>query len=294
MLINNIIKNLPEKSGIYKMIDNKNNIIYIGKASNLKKRVSSYFTKALQSLKTSKLVNNVKSIETIITKNEEEALILENNLIKKFKPKYNILLRDDKSYPYIFIDTKHEYPLIKFYRGIKSKKDGIYFGPFTEVYKVRHVLNLVQKIFKLRSCENSYFKTRKKPCLQYQINRCDAPCVNYINKSDYDDSIKNAVLFLQGKNDAIIKNFSYKMSEYSKLLKYEKASDYRDKIAMIRSIARPKKLIEDHADVDIISSAIGQDNVFIDIFVIRNGINLGNIPFKFRLKAYDSMEKEMV
>ena len=290
MLITNIIKNLPEKSGVYKMLDNNNSIIYIGKASNLKKRVSSYFVRAQQSMKTSKLVHNIRNIETIITKNEEEALILENNLIKKFKPKYNILLRDDKSYPYIYIDNKHKYPLVKFYRGIKSKNDGIYFGPFTEVYKVRHVLNLVQKIFKLRSCENSFFKTRKKPCLQYQIDRCDAPCVNYISRSDYSEALNNAILFLQGKNDIIIKNFTIKMSEYSRLLKYEKASDLRDKIAMIRSIARPKRLIEDHADLDIISSAIGQDDVFIDIFVIRNGINLGNIPFQFKLKAYDSLE----
>ncbi len=288
MSINSIIKNLPEKSGIYKMLDNKNIVIYIGKASNLKKRVSSYFTKSTQSIKTSRLVDNIKSIETIITKNEEEALILENNLIKKFKPKYNILLRDDKSYPYIYIDTNHDFPLVKFYRGIKSKTDGIYFGPFTEVYKVRHVLKLVQKIFKLRSCENSFFKNRKKPCIQHQINRCDAPCVDYINKSEYDESLQNAILFLQGKNDAIIKNFTSKMTEHSKSLEYEKASDYRDKISIVRSIARPKRLIEDHADVDIISSAEDHKNIFIDIFVIRNGINLGNIPFQFKNKVHIS------
>ncbi len=288
MSINSIIKNLPEKSGIYKMLDNKNIVIYIGKASNLKKRVSSYFTKSTQSIKTSRLVDNIKSIETIITKNEEEALILENNLIKKFKPKYNILLRDDKSYPYIYIDTNHDFPLVKFYRGIKSKTDGIYFGPFTEVYKVRHVLKLVQKIFKLRSCENSFFKNRKKPCIQHQINRCDAPCVDYINKSEYDESLQNAILFLQGKNDAIIKNFTSKMTEHSKSLEYEKASDYRDKISIVRSIARPKRLIEDHADVDIISSAEDHKHIFIDIFVIRNGINLGNIPFQFKNKVHIS------
>ena len=288
MSINTIIKNLPEKSGIYKMLDNKNSVIYVGKASNLKKRVSSYFTKSSQSVKTSRLVDNIKSIETIITKNEEEALILENNLIKKFKPKYNILLRDDKSYPYIYIDTSHNFPLAKFYRGVKSKTNGIYFGPFTEVYKVRHVLKLVQKIFKLRSCENSFFKNRKKPCIQYQINRCDAPCMDYINKSEYDESLQNAILFLQGKNDTIIKNLTSKMNKHSKSLEYEKASDYRDKISMIRSIARPKKLIEDHADVDIISSAEDHKNIFIDIFVIRNGINLGNIPFQFKIKVYMS------
>ena len=290
MSIEIIIKNLPDKPGIYKMLDRKNSVIYVGKATNLKKRVSSYFLKSQNSIKTLKLVENIKNIETIITHNEEEALILENNLIKKFKPKYNILLRDDKSYPYIFIDTKHKYPLVKFYRGIKSKKNGIYFGPFTEVYKVRYMLNLIQKIFKLRSCENSFFKNRKKPCLQYQINRCDAPCTDFISEKKYKEVLDNAILFLQGKNEKIIDNFTNEMNFSSQTLEYEKAKEYRDKISMIRSIAKPKTMIEDHADLDIISSANNSDYVFVDIFVVRNGINLGNIPFHFELKGYGTKE----
>ena len=178
------LKSLTSKPGIYKMLDKHRNIIYVGKASNLRNRVNSYFSSTNNSIKTSKLVEKICDIDLIITKNEQDALILENNLIKKHKPKYNILLRDDKSYPYIFIDTKHTYPSIKFYRG-NQNRIGKYFGPYTSVNTLRYMLNLIQKIFKIRQCEDSFFKNRKKPCLQYQIKRCSAPCVDYINQSNY-------------------------------------------------------------------------------------------------------------
>ena len=157
LLMDKFISKLTNKPGIYKMLDVNNNIIYVGKAANLKKRVSSYFSRKNDSIKTNILVENISNIEVIITKNEEEALILENTLIKKHKPKYNILLRDDKSYPYIMVDTSHKYPLIKFYRGDRSSKKGFFFGPYTQVGKVRYMLNLLQKLFKIRSCENSFF-----------------------------------------------------------------------------------------------------------------------------------------
>ena len=170
-MIKKILSNITTKPGIYQMLDSKNNTIYIGKASNLKKRVTSYFAKHINSIKTNKLIENVDNIKVIITKNEEEALILENTLIKKFKPKYNVLLRDDKSYPYIYIDSSHQYPLIKFYRGLKTDKKGYYFGPYTQVNTVRYMLNLIQKIFKVRSCENTYFSNNLIPGVVFRVSK---------------------------------------------------------------------------------------------------------------------------
>tara|TARA_B100000941_G_scaffold286875_1_gene261122 strand:+ start:2094 stop:3881 length:1788 start_codon:yes stop_codon:yes gene_type:complete len=278
------ISKLTNKPGIYKMLDTSGNIIYVGKAANLKKRVSSYFSRKNESIKTNILVENISNIEVIITKNEEEALILENTLIKKHKPKYNILLRDDKSYPYILVDTRHKFPLIKFYRGQKSPKKGFFFGPYTQVGKVRYMLNLLQKLFKIRSCENSFFSNRKKPCLQYQINRCDAPCVNLISSDSYKESITNSILLLQGKNNSIIDHYTKKMDDLSKEMKYEEASVIRDKISMIRTIAKPKDIIENQGDLDIITIAIKNYVICIDVFSTRDGINLGCKQYNFNKK----------
>jgi len=281
-MIKKTLSNITTKPGIYQMLDSKNKIIYIGKASNLKKRVTSYFAKHINSIKTNKLIENVDNIKVIITKNEEEALILENTLIKKFKPKYNILLRDDKSYPYIYIDSSHQYPLIKFYRGLKTDKKGYYFGPYTQVNTVRYMLNLIQKIFKVRSCENTYFSNRKKPCLQYQINRCDAPCVKLVSQKEYKESIENSILFLQGKNESLIKEFTAKMELLSNQKKYEKASIFRDKISMIRNIVKQENVIESQSELDVITISERNDHACIDIFMIREGINLGNKSFEFK------------
>jgi excinuclease ABC subunit C len=281
-MIKKLLSNITTKPGIYQMLDSKNNIIYIGKALNLKKRVTSYFSKNINNIKTNKLIENVDNIKVIITKNEEEALILENTLIKKFKPKYNILLRDDKSYPYIYIDSSHQYPLIKFYRGLKTDKKGYYFGPYTQVNTVRHMLNLIQKIFKVRSCENTYFLNRKKPCLQYQINRCDAPCVKLISQKEYKESIHNSILFLQGKNKSLIKEFTNKMELLSNKKKYEEALIFRDKISMIRNITKPKDVIENQIELDVITISERNNYACIDVFMVREGINLGNKSFEFK------------
>ena len=169
----NFLNNLPTAPGVYKMLDDTKTILYIGKAGNLKKRVSSYFTKSNQSLKNQRLIHKIKDIDYQITSNEQDALLLENNLIKEYKPKYNILLRDDKSYPYITLNTEHDYPGFKFFRG-KPGKTGQVFGPYTHVRNVRKILAILQKTFLVRLCEDSYYKSRKKPCLQYQIKK-DAP-----------------------------------------------------------------------------------------------------------------------
>ena len=281
-MIDKIINNITSKPGIYKMLDCDNKILYIGKALNLKKRIVSYFSKSINSIKTNKLVEKINDIQTIITENEQEALILENTLIKKFKPKYNILLRDDKSYPFIYIDTSHKYPSIKFYRGSKNKP-GIFFGPYTQVNRVRHMLNLIQKIFKIRSCDNTYFSNRKKPCLQHQINRCDAPCMNYITKKTYKESLDSSILFLQGKNKALISNYSEKMNTLSLEKKYEQASIVRDKIAMISSLTDSKNIITNQDNIDIVTIASNGSKSCIDVFMVRDGVNLGNKIFNFNI-----------
>ena len=288
-MIDKLILDITNRPGIYKFLDQNAKIIYIGKALNLKKRVSSYFNKSVGGIKTQKLVEHISDIEVIITENEEEALILENTLIKKHKPRYNILLRDDKSYPYIYIDTSHNFPSIKFYRGSKNTKKGIFFGPYTQVAHVRYMLNLTQKIFKIRSCENSYFNNRDKPCLQHQINRCDAPCVDLVSKKDYGASVKNTIFFLQGKNESLINKYNIKMENYSSNQEFEEASIVRDKISMIRSLTKSKNIINNQKDLDIITYGNIDDIHCIDIFLVRDGVNLGNKTFEFK-NPQDSSE----
>ena len=285
-MLNKIITNITSRPGIYQFLNDKSNIIYIGKAANLKKRIASYFNKTSNTIKTTKLVENIADIQIIITKNEEEALILENTLIKKHKPKYNILLRDDKSYPYIYIDTTHKYPSIKFYRGLKHNKKGFYFGPYTQVNHVRYMLNLIEKIFHVRSCDDSYFSNRTQPCLQFQLKRCDAPCVDYISAKDYKIAINNSILFLQGKNDALVKQFSDLMMQYSEQKKYEDASLVRDKIAMIRSLTQSKNLINNERNLDIITLSSSKNLTCLDVYLVREGINLGNKTFEFTNDSY--------
>ena len=281
-MIDKLISDITNRPGIYKFLDQNAKIIYIGKALNLKKRVSSYFNKSIGGIKTQKLVEHISDIKVIITENEEEALILENTLIKKHKPRYNILLRDDKSYPYIYIDTSHDFPSIKFYRGSKNTKKGIFFGPYTQVAHVRYMLNLTQKIFKIRSCENSYFNNRDKPCLQHQINRCDAPCVDLVSKKDYGASVKNTIFFLQGKNESLINKYNIKMENYSSNQEFEEASIVRDKISMIRSLTKSKNIINNQKDLDIITYGNIDGIHCIDVFLVRDGVNLGNKTFEFK------------
>ena len=280
--IKNILTNLTSHPGIYKFEDKNSKIIYIGKALNLRKRILSYFNKSSLSIKTTKLVENITNIQTIITKNEEEALLLENSLIKEYKPKYNILLRDDKSYPYILINSSHKYPSIKFFRGQRKNLKGYFFGPYTQVNHVRYMLNLVQKIFKIRSCEDTYFSNRKKPCLQYQIDRCDAPCVKKISSSSYDRLVKNSLMFLQGKNDSLIKSYTKDMIELSSKKEYEEASEIRDKISAIRSLTKSQAIVNSQKNIDIITISSSEDFHCIDVFMVRDYINLGNKTFEFK------------
>ena len=229
------LKGLTQRPGIYQMLGENESILYIGKAKNLRKRVASYFSKSKLPPKTQALVNRIISIDVTVTETEIEALLLEQNLIKQNLPPYNILLRDDKSYPHIFLSDKDQYPQLSFHRGPKRKK-GSYFGPFPNIHAVRESMTFLQKTFKVRQCEDTFFKNRSRPCLQYQINRCTAPCVDLISPADYQKDVGYTKMFLDGKSDNLIKKFEEEMDLSSKNLNFENAALLRDQITALRKM----------------------------------------------------------
>jgi excinuclease ABC subunit C len=274
------LDNLPTSPGVYKMLDIDKNIIYVGKAGNLKKRVSSYFMRSNHSIKNQRLIAKIRDIDYQITSNEQDALLLENNLIKEYKPKYNILLRDDKSYPYIYMNKNHDYPGFKFFRG-KPSKDGQLFGPYTHVVNVRKILSILQKTFLVRLCEDSYYKSRSKPCLQYQIKRCSAPCVGLIDKNDYRKSVESATMFLKGETLSLFKKLEKEMSLASSAKNYETAAKYRDNIKLIRDITSHYSIFPEDKSIDFVLCLKSETKIFVDINIIRNGINMGCKNFTF-------------
>ena len=270
------VSSLTSRPGIYCMKNNNDKVIYIGKAKNLKKRVSSYFNRADSApIKTQVMMKQVDNIDVTITETESEALILENNLIKEYKPKYNIIFRDDKSYPYIYLTTTHKFPRFNYYRG-SLKGKGKYFGPFPSAGSVKKTLNLIQKLFLIRSCEDSVFANRSRPCLQYQIKRCSAPCVNYITKEDYQSDIDNAVLFIEGKKEKIVKTLTKPMQIAADELDYEKAAKLRDQIRSVREIQKKQYAGGKVNDVDIVVCAKNNNQACIQLSFIRSGLNLGS------------------
>jgi excinuclease ABC subunit C len=266
---------LPNKPGVYQMKNLSGKIIYVGKAKNLKNRVSSYWSANQDSAKTIAMVKNIAAIDYIVTNSESEALLLESNLIKEYKPRYNITFRDDKSYPYLYLSTADTYPKLSFYRGAR-KKNGRYFGPYPSAGASRKTLNIVQKLFKLRQCDDSFFNNRNRPCLQYQINRCSAPCVGLINQPDYTDDIAMAVLFMEGKNERILNLLTEQMISTSKKLEYEKAAKIRDQIAMLRAFQESQHIISDKGEADYIACDVNSGQACVQVFIIRGGRNLGN------------------
>ncbi len=287
-----IIKTFPNLPGVYRMINIKKEVIYIGKAKDLKKRVSSYFGRTQVSPRTKLMVGNVDSIEFTITNTEAEALILENNLIKKFMPRYNVIFRDDKSYPYLSI-SNDKFPRMLFHRG-KQKKETKYFGPFPNSGAVRESIKLLQKVFMLRTCENSVFNNRTRPCLEYQIKRCTGPCVNLISEKDYKKDTEQAALFLKGKGSAVVGDLTKRMNEYSTNFNYERAAIFRDRIQSLRQV-RLKQSVSDFSekDADIISyeSSLGQ--VCVNVVMIRGGRHLGDKSF-FPKNNIDREEKNII
>ncbi|MEK9917193.1 MAG: excinuclease ABC subunit UvrC [Betaproteobacteria bacterium] len=272
-------KTLPDLPGVYRMLGEERVVLYVGKAVNLKKRVSSYFRSGANlSPRIQLMVKQVVDIETTVTRSESEALVLENSLIKSLKPKYNILFRDDKSYPYI-VFSRHEFPRLSSYRGIVDQKS-TYFGPFTNTYAVRDSIHLLQKVFQLRTCKDSVFHNRSRPCLLHQIQRCSAPCVNKITTEQYLADVKNASLFLDGKENEVIQLLEKEMASHAEQLNYEEAAVYRDRIRSLSRVRETQYVTGGaNKDVDVITVAAREGIIGINLTVIRSGSHRGDKTF---------------
>jgi len=277
------LKTVSTMPGVYRMIDTNLKVIYVGKAKNLKNRLASYFRKTGLSTKTMSLVRNIHQIEVTNTRTESEALLLENDLIKNLNPRYNILFRDDKSYPYICL-TNHQFPRLRVYRGKTDNRKGTFFGPFPSAGSIRYTINHVQRIFQLRNCEDSTMQSRSRACLQYQIKRCTGPCVGHTDEKSYQKQIEQARLFLRGENDMLINHQVKLMEQYSQQLDFESAARVRDKIEMLRRVTEKQYVTGFSTDIDILACEVQQDVCCIQLFMIRNGTSLGNKPFINRVK----------
>ncbi|MFC3116694.1 excinuclease ABC subunit UvrC [Cellvibrio fontiphilus] len=272
------LSSTTQQPGIYQMFGADGAILYVGKAKNLKARLSSYFRKTGLTPKTQALVARIARIEVTVTASETEALILEQNLIKSNRPPYNILLRDDKSYPYIFISSGEEYPRISFHRGAKKKR-GDYYGPFPNVGAVKDSLNFLQKTFRTRQCEDSVFKNRTRPCLQYQIKRCTAPCVEFISPEDYKKDLHHTRLFLTGNSDKLLAELADQMDGAAQQLQFEKAANYRDQITALRTVQSQQVIEEGNGDIDVIAAEMRAAAICVHILFIRQGRILGSRSF---------------
>ncbi len=272
------VKSLPTSPGIYRLLGRKAEILYVGKARNLRKRVGSYFRRGGLSARLNVLMGQVENIEITVTRTENEALLLENNIIKSLHPRFNILLRDDKSYPYIFVSGNHEFPRISFHRGAKREK-GNYFGPYPSAFSVREMLNVLQKIFRVRQCQDSFFRNRSRPCLQYQIKRCSAPCVGFIDAERYRHDLHQAELFLEGRSQTIIDESIQNMEQASGKQDYEAAAHYRDRIALLKRIQQRQYISAEQGDADAVAITTAADAACIVVTFIRGGQNLGNKLF---------------
>ena len=281
---------ISRNAGVYKMISSTGEILYIGKAKNIPNRLKSYASDSNLPIRTERMLSLTHSLETTTTNNESEALLLEANLIKKYKPRFNILLRDDKSFPYIYIGNKDKWPQLTKLRG-KKLKSGHYFGPFSSIGSANWTIKILQKIFLLRVCDDTVFKNRERPCILYQIKRCSAPCVGHISEQDYMSTVKDAVDFISGKSRRIQKNLSKEMEKASKDLDYEKAAVARDRIKALTQIQTSQKINQTNLnEADVISAYKETGKTCIQVFFFRSKQNWGNQAFYPKHDADDSVE----
>ncbi|MDM9652407.1 excinuclease ABC subunit UvrC [Pseudomonas wenzhouensis] len=265
------------RPGVYRMFDSEARLLYVGKAKNLKKRLSSYFRKTGQAPKTAALVARIAQIETTITANETEALLLEQTLIKEWRPPYNILLRDDKSYPYVFL-SDGDFPRLGIHRGAKKAK-GRYFGPYPSALAIRESLSLLQKTFLVRQCEDSYYKNRTRPCLQYQIKRCKGPCVGLVSPEEYAEDVRHSVMFLDGRSNALSEELSSAMEKASMALEFERAAELRDQIALLRRVQDQQSMEGGTGDVDVVAVMLTPGGACVHLISVRGGRVLGSKNF---------------
>lgn len=276
--ITHFLANLTSEPGVYRMLDSQQTVLYVGKASNLKKRVSSYFTQHNQPIKTQSLVSQIQSIDVSVTRSETEALLLESNLIKTLRPKYNILMRDDKSYPYIYLSAG-TFPRIQSIRLRKKPQKGDYFGPYPNTTAVKDTLNLIQKIFNIRSCNDSFFNARTRPCLQYQIKRCSAPCVAFISETQYQQSVTDATAFLQGKSGEILEKLATRMLDAASRYAFEEAALLRDQIKSLRLVQEQQGVVQLKGDLDAIAIEAREGFAAIFCVTVRQGQVLASQAF---------------
>ena len=272
-----LLKQIPMRPGVYRMLDDQGQVLYVGKAKDLRRRVSSYFSRSLNR-RLQVMVSQIADIQVTVTGTEGEALLLENNLIKSLRPRFNVLLRDDKSYPYIYLSTGDRFPRLAFYRGSR-KGAGRWFGPYPSAWAVRETLQLLQKLFPVRQCEDSFFGNRTRPCLQYQIKRCTGPCCNLVAPQDYAEDVAHTIKFLDGRTSEVIDELVQGMESAAAALEFERAAVLRDQIATLRRIQQRQCVSGDGGDLDIVACAQAGGTHCVQIFFIRAGRNLGNKTF---------------
>nr|WP_286675125.1 excinuclease ABC subunit UvrC [Pseudomonas subflava] len=265
------------RPGVYRMFDEAGKLLYVGKASNLKKRLASYFRKTGQAPKTAALVARIAQIETTIVANETEALLLEQTLIKEWRPPYNILLRDDKSYPYVLL-SDGDYPRLGIHRGAKKER-GRYFGPYPSAGAIRESLALLQKTFLVRQCEDSYFRNRTRPCLQYQIKRCKGPCVGLVAPEEYAEDVRRSVMFLEGRSNALAEELSGAMEKAAMNLEFERAAELRDQVALLRRVQDQQSMEGGTGDVDVVAAMVNPGGACVHLISVRGGRVLGSKNF---------------
>ena len=257
------------------MLDGEGQVLYVGKAKNLKNRVTSYFRKTGLTPKTAALVKRIVQIDVTVTETETEALILEHNLIKQYRPQFNILMRDDKSYPYIFLSDRDQWPRLSFHRGPKKAK-GTYFGPFPSVHAVRESMSFLQKIFRVRQCEDVFFKNRSRPCLQYQIKRCSAPCVGFVEPESYAEDVNLTRLYLDGKAEKILQQLEQDMEKSALALEFEKAGECRDQISALRQVQAQQMIEKGRGTIDVVAGAVTDGQACVHMLYVRQGRILGS------------------